>query len=60
MEAHQLVIIEDMLLFWSIKAQDLMKIYNGQKKRQTNKFVVAVQKKVVDFICWVCYIQQSR
>ena len=42
MEAHQLVTIED-ICFCSSKVQDLMKIYNGQQTRQTNKFGMAAQ-----------------
>ena len=60
MEAHQLVTIEDMLLFIPSKSQDLMKIYNGQKTRQTNKFGMAVQNKVAAFIYWVRDLQRRQ
>ena len=57
MQAHQIVTIEDMLLFCPNKSQDLMKIYNGHQMRQTDKFWMDVQKKVAAFICWVHDIQ---
>ena len=60
MEAHQIVTIEDILLFCPSEAEDLMNIYNGQKNRQANKFGMAVQKKVAAFIYWVCDLQQSQ
>ena len=60
MQNHQLVTIEDMLLFLQIEAQDLMNIYNGQKTRETNKFGMDVQKKVVASIYWARDIQQRK
>ena len=50
MEYHQLVTIEDMLLFFLSKSKDLMNIYNGQKTLQTNKFGMAVHMKVTAYI----------
>ena len=43
MESHQLVTIEGMLLFCPSEVQDLMKICNGQKTYQTNKFGMVVK-----------------
>ena len=60
MQAHQLMTINDMLLFHPSKYQDPMKIYNRQQKRQTNKFGMAVQEKVTEFIHWVNYLQQRQ
>ena len=37
-----------------------MNIYNGQQTRQTKKFGMAVQKKVVAFIYWVRDLQRSQ
>ena len=44
MEFHKLFTIEGMLLFFLSKSQDLIKICNGQKTRQTSKLGMAVQK----------------
>ena len=49
-----------MVLFCPSEAQDLMKIYNGQQTRHTNKFVMAVQKKVAAFVYWVCDLQRRQ
>ena len=37
-----------------------MKIYKWQQKRQTNKFGMDAQKKVADFIYWVCDLQRRQ
>ena len=37
-----------------------MKIYNGKKTCQSNKFSLAVQKKVVALVFWVSDIQQRQ
>ena len=60
MEAHHIVTIEGILLFHLIKAQDLMTICNGQKTHQTNKFRMAVQKKLSAFIYWMHDLQQRQ
>ena len=48
------------MLFCPSEAQDFIKIYNWQKTRQTNKFGIAVQKKIADFIYWVRDIQRRQ
>ena len=60
MEAHQLITIEDMLLFRPSKSQELMKIYNGQQTCQTNKLGMDVQKKLSAFMYWVRDIQRRQ
>ena len=60
MEYHQLVTIEDMLLFLPSEYQYLMKIYIRQKTRQANKFGMTAQKKVAAFIYWVSDLQRRQ
>ena len=60
MESHQLVTIEDMLLFCLSEAQYLMKIYNGQQTYHTNKFGMYVQKNLSSFIYWLHDLQKSQ
>ena len=60
MESYYLVTIEYMLLFRPRKSQDFINIYNGRQTCQTNKFKMAVQKKVEAFIYWVRGIQRSQ
>ena len=50
MVAHQLLTIEGMVLFRPSESQDLMKICNRQKTHHTNKFDMAVQKKLLFFV----------
>ena len=57
-EFHHLFTIEDRLLFFPSKDQDLMNIYIGQQKIQSNKFGMAFHKKVSDFIYWERDLQQ--
>ena len=59
-ESRQLVTIRDMLLFLPSKFQHLMKIYNRQKTHHTNKFGMAVQKKVAAFLYWIRDLQQKQ
>ena len=42
MKAYQIVTIEDMLLFCTSEAQDLIKIYNGQQTHRTKTLSMAV------------------
>ena len=57
---NQLVTIYDMSLFFLIKTQFIMNIYNKQQTHQTNKFEMAVQNNVADFIFWVRDLQQRQ
>ena len=60
MKSHQFVITEDMLFSPLSEDQDLMKIYNRQQTRHTNKFGMDVQKKVLAFIYWLRELQRSQ